>query len=531
MTPIAARDLVDSDDGNRAASIHRRLRLGAADWSVIARTLCMTTFLKIAHHVVPRGLFACMVLLMGCRTSGSSLQADVPTQPRPVDEDVADASSNSFQLAVFADDEATVDSEAESDPPERLTSDDVVTVADAESFVDELSELEAQAASANPKLRRLQQEANAAWAKVRYVDKLPDPTVGVNVFGHPVETAAGSQRANLTLMQMIPWLDRLNAQQQQACFEAMALQQSYEAEQLRVIGDLRAAYYRLYILQRQRETIEGNQELLEALTEIVNARVATGKASPGDVLLGTLELSRLEEQLVTLRQQVRSTTAEINRLMNRPVEIPINVPAELNVPTPTWAHAMLVQTAFDQQPVIASAHLQSNASRWGVEVAELRRRPDFQVGAAWFFMDDNRPSSMVVDVGRDAWSVGATMSIPLDREKYDAIRDEALWKHAASNANVEDVQREFDARLLDLLEQARAADETAKLYQDTIIPQSEQTLRADQESLIDGSVEFDRVIQDFRNLLTLEFGYHRAVGQLATSIARIQQAVGVDLTP
>ncbi len=104
-----------------------------------------------------------------------------------------------------------------------------------------------------------------------------------------------------------------------------------------------------------------------------------------------------------------------------------------------------------------------------------------------------------------------------------------MWKHAASASAVQDVRQEFDARLLDLLEQASAASETAVLYRETIIPQSEQTLSADQASLANGNVEFDRVIQDFRNLLTLQFGYHRAIGQLATSIARIQQAVGVDL--
>ena len=35
---------------------------------------------------------------------------------------------------------------------------------------------------------------------------------------------------------------------------------------------------------------------------------------------------------------------------------------------------------------------------------------------------------------------------------------------------------------------------------------------------------------DLRNLLTLEFGFHRAVGQLATSVARIQQATGLDIS-
>jgi hypothetical protein len=34
---------------------------------------------------------------------------------------------------------------------------------------------------------------------------------------------------------------------------------------------------------------------------------------------------------------------------------------------------------------------------------------------------------------------------------------------------------------------------------------------------------------DFRDQLTLELGYHRALGQQATALARIRQTVGVDL--
>lgn len=393
----------------------------------------------------------------------------------------------------------------------------------------QLPTLEATALASNPNLVKLQQQAQAAFAKARYQDALPDPTIGANVFGLPIETAAGSQRANLTIMQMIPWLDRLDAQRQQACYEAMAQNQLYLAESLKVVGDVRAGYYRLYILHRQIETVQANQELLKSLIEIANSRIATGQATQGDVLLGTLELSRLEEQLITLRQQIDSTEAQINRLLNRPVDITITVPAELDIPEPEWTHESLVATAFQNQPMIAMAQLQANASRWRIEVAELRRKPDFQLGASWFFIDGNRPQSRIVDVGQDAFSVGASMTIPLDRQKYDAIRDEALWRHAASSSNIADIQKEFDARLLDLLEQARAASKTAQLYRSTIIPQSEQTLRADQEAVINGTVEFDRVIQDFRNLLTLEFEYHRSIGNLAITKARIRQAVGVDI--
>tara|TARA_R110000868_G_scaffold250693_3_gene507406 strand:- start:138846 stop:139016 length:171 start_codon:yes stop_codon:yes gene_type:complete len=42
-------------------------------------------------------------------------------------------------------------------------------------------------------------------------------------------------------------------------------------------------------------------------------------------------------------------------------------------------------------------------------------------------------------------------------------------------------------------------------------------------------VEFDRVIRDYRNLLTLELGYHSAVGELAVSLAQLSRVAGQDV--
>ncbi len=507
-------------------------------------------------------LVSLTALQSGCRNPHAAVEHTYKTVPPSVDETARSVAEhravaetpvlNTIRQTAFQSDEtaatetaatetaatetdatetdATPEDTAALDPPTDIAVQTETAPPQVTVTADSLAELETAALTANPKLIGMTQQVQAAWAKTRSVDRLPDPSIGANVFGDPIETASGSQRANLSVMQMVPWLDRLEAQQRQACFEALVMQQMLNAERLRVVADVRANFFRLYVLQKQLESLEANQQLLQILIDVASARVANGGATQGDVLLGTLELSRLEEERLMLRQQLASTSAELNRLLNRPTDIPVTSPRELQVVRPDWTPELLRQTALQQQPMIAAAMLRTNATRWGVEVAELRQRPDFTLSASWFVIDDNRPPSAIVGVGNDAWSLGASMTVPIGRDKYDAIRDEARWKHMASHADVQDVIREFDSKLLDLLQQAQAAAETVTLYRDTIIPQAEQTLRADQASLADGAVEFDRVIQDVRKLLTLEFGYHRTIGNLAIANARIQQATGTNLS-
>jgi len=404
----------------------------------------------------------------------------------------------------------------------QVSSDAVTTDGNAER----LAELEAVALGGNPAVLRLEQQVQAAWAKTEHIDRLPDPTVSANLFVSPIETAAGSQRANLNVAQMIPWLERLDAKAQQACCEAMAVQQALDAQRLAVVADVRAAWFRLFVLGRQIETTRANQQLLESLIEVATARVATGTASQGDVLLGTLEISRLEEQIILWQQQIESTKAELNRVLGREAASPVSVPESLDVDLPKWSHELLARIAFEHQPAIEAARLRTHATRWGVEVARLERRPNFAVNASWFAIDNNRPASPIVDVGQDAWSLGAQVSLPVWRQKYDALENEANWKHQASHATVEEVTRQFDSRLRDLWEQAVAADRTRQLYAETILPQARQTLDADQQSYASGAVEFDRVVRDVRNVLTLQDGLYRATGQLATALARIEEAIG-----
>lgn len=391
---------------------------------------------------------------------------------------------------------------------------------------DLLAELVAAAQAANPSLRRLEQEAAAAWDRVPQVRALPDPMVEGTVFGEPMMMGDGRQRGTFMVSQMLPWFRRLDAQGQQAAYEAMMLQQEANAERLRIAADVKSAWYRLYLLGQQIRINEANSELLESLIEVASSRIAVGEATQGDVLLATVELGRLEEELITFRQQVASSRATLNRLLNRPAETRIPIPGELDA---NYAAADLDQLralAAEYQPDIAAAQLRTQATAWGVCAARLQRVPDVTLLYERMFMEMDAAHS-----GSDPWRVGAGINLPIWSRKYDAIESEAARRHFAANAAVEEVVREYDARIFDLLEQARAAQNTNRLYGETLLPQARQTLDADQQAYAQGQVEFDRVIADVRSVLLLEIGYRRAQTDLATALAELERAVGIDWRP
>ncbi len=396
-----------------------------------------------------------------------------------------------------------------------------------------LEELVRHALTSNPQLAELRANADVAWARVPQEMALPDPLFSANVFALPIETAAGGQRASISFSQRIPSLKRLAALGRQAAAEASAVQQVLSAAAIQVIADVKVQYYRLYLIDQLFRINRANQALLESLAKVANARVRSGGTGAGDVLLANLERSKLEEEWIELGRQLVSTRASLNRLLNRPprASLPRPTVKTLVLWEPEWQLETLVNTALQYQPEIRAARLRYEAAQVGVTVARLLDVPDLTFGTYWVFIDDDRPASQVVEVGRDAWSLGLSLNIPIYQEKYTAARAEAAARTYAAAARIDKVNRRYASTLADLLTRARTARRTVTLYADTILPLARQTYRSDLDaySQPNSRTDFERVIEDYQNLLQAEVRYHRALTDLAVAEARIEQAVAVPL--
>jgi outer membrane protein, heavy metal efflux system len=395
------------------------------------------------------------------------------------------------------------------------------------SGADHLESLVQEALANHPELRRLRAATGEAWARATQAKSLPDPMARGTVFGEPMMMADGETRGTFMISQTIPSLKRLDARSQQASIEALMNQQAAQAAVQRITADVREAWYRLYLLEQLLQINEANEQLLHSLVIIASAQVEVGRATSGDVILASLELSRIEEERLQLRQQTASRTAILNQLLSRPADMPIRVAnqtadADTDPPLATEISLDALRAiALEQQPEISMARLRTEATAMGIRIAKLERVPDLTLSYEHMFMSMHPGMH-----GSDPWQLGAGINVPLWNQKYNAIRQEAAHKHFAAHAGVEEVIRANDAMLLDLLEQARAAERTAILYQQTILPQIRQGLDADQRAYGQGAVQFERVIGNARNLLTAEAAYHRAKTDKAISLARLEQAAG-----
>jgi outer membrane protein TolC len=198
----------------------------------------------------------------------------------------------------------------------------------------------------------------------------------------------------------------------------------------------------------------------------------------------------------------------------------------LHAELPAWDTDLLLHVAMNSQPDLAAARLRTAAARYGIDIARLKRRPDFTFSGGWVPMD--APGSMMPGAGADVATIGVSTNLPVRRVKYEAMHAEAARQHAAARSSEDEIRLRLEAVVVDVWSQATAARQIVDLYDHTILPQARQTYAADLEALQNGTVDFDRVVRNYRALLTMELGRHRAAGELAIAVARVQQAVGAD---
>ncbi|MCA9107929.1 MAG: TolC family protein, partial [Planctomycetales bacterium] len=144
----------------------------------------------------------------------------------------------------------------------------------------------------------------------------------------------------------------------------------------------------------------------------------------------------------------------------------------------------------------------------------------------WYAIDDNRPPSSVVGVGNDAWSLGTQVTVPLWASKYDAIENEAAWRHMSTHANATALRTELAAEVTAELEQLRSSERTARLYRDSLLPEARNTLDIDQSKLAEGQAMIETVIDDVNDVLEMELAYAQTLADAEMARARLARLTG-----
>lgn len=383
-----------------------------------------------------------------------------------------------------------------------------------------LEELIQELHKANPDLGAAKKRFEAALTRPSQEGALPDPriTAGWISNGYPWPGsglgAEATSNIGFQLAQEFPYPGKLALKSGMAHKEADSEAQMYRAKKLGLIAQLKDRFYELRLTYEAIDLLRRNQQLLQQLAKVANARYAAGKAMQQDVIKAEIEVSILDTRLVILEQKKRTLSSEINSMLNRPVDTQLGRPEPV-VDIPSLEPISSLQAAANQaSPVLRSQQSLIDNRQLGVQAARKEYYPDFDVMSGYYNQGAMKPM----------WEFKVQIKIPLyywRKQRYGL--EEASLRLNEAQRTYRSIQQDLSYRIRDRYLKAEAARKLLDLYSKRIVPQSEMALESSLASYVTGGVDFLTVLANFTTIREYQMSYYEQESEYLKALAGLEE--------
>jgi outer membrane protein TolC len=406
-----------------------------------------------------------------------------------------------------------------------------------------LAGLIATALERNPEIQSAIDTTKSAASRVPQATALMDPILMTRTLPEPTRTADGDMVFVLGVSQTLPIPSKLERRGRIALSETRMALRELEQTRLRIIAEVKRAYFQLFAVDQAVLITRENQTLLRDLIEVARGQLVAGKRQQEDILRAQVEHSNLESQLVELAQRRETTVALINSMLDRPPRTNVDSIASYDVRRLRPHLNELLTQAYLRNPELVKIEHQVVRDEHRLELAKLDYIPDFTVGFEWMLMqprdafvppiDPNTgmrpPFNRMSEEGTDSWAVTVALNIPVWFERIEAGIREARERLSASRRQHHAAKNKLTYQVEDALARINSQRDIADLYATAIIPQAEQAFQVSREGYITGTSDFQFVIDNWQKWLFFRLQYFRTIAEMEQSVADLEQAVGVSM--
>lgn len=390
----------------------------------------------------------------------------------------------------------------------------------ASGYAQTLDQLIAELLQHNPELRAAAYQQEVMAARAGQAAVLDDPELM-----YMREEMPGFQW-NAAMMQKIGLEQRVRFPSKLFSQKALADIQTAHArhELLEKINDVIArtknAYFELWFVQQSIELNMKSAALLQQMTGVAQTRYIVGEAAQQDVLKGYVELARIENRLVTLRQQELSMKAMLMAMLYRSPQDTLGTTILPDSIHTTPSLDALEARALRFRPMLLHDSLAVEEMRTMRSLAVQEYLPDLMLGVEYV----TSPQTPF-----NGWSVKAGITLPFVPwvlGKASARAEEASVSIARSEVAYAGSRAMVLSTIRDLYYKAEAARQQLETYRALILPQAQLSLDATMTAYQTGKTDFLMLIDAYRTLVDLQTESLMTRVLYEQSVANLEQAVG-----
>lgn len=260
--------------------------------------------------------------------------------------------------------------------PEQLPTPDAQDGIRSQLTIEQVGQM---ALSQNPAIRERAAAVEAARGTLIQVGLKPNPRIGYTSTDIGLEGSPG--RHGMFVSQQFVTGNKLELNRRVAAWQVERAQREFESLRLRVLTDVRIAFYEALIAQRRNslaeELVEVSQKALEAAQSLFEGK----EVSRADPLRARIEADAARITLENARTKRLETWRRLAVLINAPKDEPARLAGEPDAGSLDIDWDQTLERILSENPQIAAALANVESARWIVEREIAAVRPNVSVMA------------------------------------------------------------------------------------------------------------------------------------------------------
>jgi outer membrane protein TolC len=355
-----------------------------------------------------------------------------------------------------------------------------------------------------PELRQSEALVAAERERVPQAGAFGDPVLSLGIqndgFGGIQIGKMETSFWQVMITQPLPWPGKLGLRSDAAATGVRLAEATLARARLTAEADVRRAYLDLLLVRDRLALLTRLEALWRKAEGLTRSRYETGEGTQSDLLRAQLERNRLRQRRWALQAEERSRVQAVNRLRAHPLDEPFPTTASVAaqaLPVLPGDQAALAD-AEQRSPELMLARLQSERAVQQVAVARRDRYPDLAVTAAIMPRGGLDPM----------WAAGVSLTLPIfSWSKQGRAVAEGEARAAAGAGGAEAMLQLLHLRVQDRLAQLANLLESAGLYKDGLLIQSQATVDSTLSQYRVGRVTFASVLEAIAGAINDEDGY------------------------
>jgi len=394
----------------------------------------------------------------------------------------------------------------------------------AQEGVLHLDEVYRLAQERNPRLQALAASARAAGLREPAASALPDPTfqIGFTNLSLPglSSNMAMSMAPSVQLMQTLPFPGKLGIREEMAALESLMVSEVASEGWWRVRAEAADLFFTLYETERSLDVQSATLSVLEDLEAIAKALYGSGSGKQSDVLRASVEVARLDGDMLGLRARRTSLAGRLNALLDRPPETVVQPPVLPWLPADLPRQDTLRAWAEASRPLLLHARTGIERAGAGVDLANREMWPDLMLGLQYGQRDRG------AGVERMGGAV-VGFSVPIFAgSRQRPLRDAAEANTRMAEAELASARAGVAARLTELEAELTRTRRLLDLYREEILPQAAAAVASALSSYRVGEVDFQAVLDAQLSVNRYELQLFQFVAGYGAAVAALESQIG-----